>query len=233
MKYPNLNEEKRLWKQGVEWVIGLDEAGRGPLAGPVMAAAVSLVKPVPLKGIRDSKTLSEKQREYFYEKLTNHEHIRWAVSAISEQEIDKINILNATKLAMTKAILDLSAKLNGRPKTQNSMFLLIDGNFKIDASRLRQGSGRRHDEAGLWPGEVGEPKQHSIVKGDSRVFLLRQQGLLLKLRATGLCGKCTSNTPNTALTGTRAMAPASTLKIFRNLGLARFIAKAFFPFPSC
>ncbi|MGD0577031.1 MAG: hypothetical protein ABSA74_03090, partial [Candidatus Staskawiczbacteria bacterium] len=65
MKYPNLNEEKNLWKQGFKFVAGLDEAGRGPLAGPVVAAAVIILdyKKLKTKGINDAKKLSGKQRE--------------------------------------------------------------------------------------------------------------------------------------------------------------------------
>ena len=66
--YPNFSEEKKLWKRGYEYVIGLDEVGRGPLAGPVVAAAVvvrPIVRTIGLK-LNDSKKLSEKQREYFF-----------------------------------------------------------------------------------------------------------------------------------------------------------------------
>ena len=122
MRYPTFTEEKKLWKQGFEWVIGLDEAGRGPLAGPVVAAAVRLVKPVRLVGVRDSKTLSEKQREYLYANLTNHKDIYWAVGVVSEKEIDKMNILNATKLAMQNAVEGLCVE---------HAYILIDGNFRL------------------------------------------------------------------------------------------------------
>ena len=120
----NLNEEKRLWKQGYECVVGLDEAGRGPLAGPVVAGVVFLQKNsrINLK-INDSKKLSEKQRDFFYEKLTSHPDIQWGVGVVSEKVIDKINILEASKLAMLKAVKNLPAD-----------FLLLDGNFKINSN---------------------------------------------------------------------------------------------------
>jgi ribonuclease HII len=123
MKYPNVNEEKRLWKRGFKVVVGLDEVGRGPLAGPVVACAV-FIKPnskILLKGINDSKKLSEKQRENFYNILTNHKDIKWGIGMVSEKVIDKINILEATKLAMKKAVKNLNAD-----------FLILDGNFKIN-----------------------------------------------------------------------------------------------------
>jgi ribonuclease HII len=124
MKYPNLNEEKNLWKQGFKFVAGLDEAGRGPLAGPVVAAAVIILdyKKLKTKGINDAKKLSGKQREKIYKVLIKHPEIKWGVGIVSEKIIDRINILQATKLAMQKSIKNLKPD-----------FLLIDGNFKINS----------------------------------------------------------------------------------------------------
>src|SRR3989344_4759890 len=137
--YPNFSEEKKLWKRGYEFVAGLDEAGRGPLAGSVVASAFivrqnasRLFKKIK---INDSKKLSESQREYFYEILTSHEDVHWGVGIVSEKVIDKINILEATKLAMLKAIENLGLKQRdvgrpaGRPTSVPPDFLLIDGNF--------------------------------------------------------------------------------------------------------
>jgi ribonuclease HII len=122
MLYPNFNEEKSLHKKGFKCVVGLDEAGRGPLAGPVVAAAVCIKNNGDfLKGINDSKKLSEKQRENFYKILINHKDIEWGIGIVSEKVIDKINILEATKLAMKKSIKNL-----------NPDFLILDGNFKLN-----------------------------------------------------------------------------------------------------
>jgi ribonuclease HII len=122
MKYPNFSEEKKLWKNGFKFVAGLDEAGRGPLAGPVVAGAVVILKKINFAGINDSKKISEKQREEIYKILINHKHIKWGIGIVSEKVIDKINILEATKLAMQKAIKNLKAD-----------FLILDGNFKINS----------------------------------------------------------------------------------------------------
>lgn len=122
MKSPNLLEEKKCWKNGFNVVVGLDEVGRGPLAGPVVAGAVFLPKNFAvIKGITDSKKLSEKQREKFYNILINNKNIKWGIGIVSEKVIDKINILQATKLAMKKAIKNLQAD-----------YLLLDGSFKLD-----------------------------------------------------------------------------------------------------
>ena len=99
---PNLKEEKNLLKAGFQNIAGLDEVGRGPLAGPVVAAAVIILdyKKFKFKGINDSKKLTEKQREELYEVLTNSGNVKYGIGIVSEKIIDKINILQATKLAM-------------------------------------------------------------------------------------------------------------------------------------
>ncbi len=124
MIYPNFVEEKKLWKRGYRFVAGLDEAGRGPLAGPVVAAAVIILdyKKIKIKNVKDSKKMTPKAREEIYEILTNHPHIKWGIGIVSERLIDKINILEATKLAMKKSVKNLSPD-----------FLVIDGNFNINS----------------------------------------------------------------------------------------------------
>ena len=99
-------------------VCGVDEAGRGPLAGPVFAAAVILPEHVELAGLNDSKKLSEKRREALFEEITACA-LAYAVASASEQEIDTVNILNATYLAMNRAISALHPAAH---------FALIDGN---------------------------------------------------------------------------------------------------------
>jgi ribonuclease HII len=207
MKYPNLNEEKKLWKQGFEWVIGLDEAGRGPLAGPVVAAAVSLVKPIQLKGIRDSKTLSEKQREYFYEELTNHQHVRWAVAAISENEIDKINILNATKFAMYNATNNVLNKMDDRRKSEDTSYLLIDGNFKIKSEIL----------------------QRSIVKGDSKVFSIAAAGILAKVTRDRMMKELHQQYPEYGFDRHKGYGTRAHLANLAEFGPCKIHRKSFFP----
>ncbi len=116
---PNFIEEKKLWKKGYKRVACLDEVGRGCLAGPVMAAAVCAnLKFARLclnfkfaRRIRDSKKLSPKKREEFYKVLTKHPAIKWGLGRVSEKVIDKINILNAPKLAMVTAVVTLKSKI--------------------------------------------------------------------------------------------------------------------------
>ena len=110
--------EEQLHKDGFAVVCGVDEAGRGPLAGPVFAAACILPPEFDVSGINDSKKLTEKKREKLFEDITHSEAI-WAIGTASEQEIDEINILNATFLAMRRAVEGLRLKPD---------FVLIDGN---------------------------------------------------------------------------------------------------------
>lgn len=99
-------------------VCGIDEAGRGPLAGPVVAAAVILDPQKPIAGLNDSKRLSERKREQLAELVREHA-IAWAVAEASVEEIDRLNILHATFLAMQRAV----AALQVRPESA-----LVDGN---------------------------------------------------------------------------------------------------------
>lgn len=100
---------------------GIDEAGRGPLAGPVVAAAVIFRRRVPLSGLNDSKKVSPTLREVLFKQILSHSLV--GISAVSEQVIDRVNILQATRLAMREAVLAL-------PKTP--LLLLIDGKIRLD-----------------------------------------------------------------------------------------------------
>ena len=99
--------EKETWKQGIVFIAGIDEAGRGPLAGPVVAAAAILPKKIKIPQVNDSKQLSEKQRNDLKNLLLDIPGFRYAVSEIQSDEIDILNILKATHLAMRRAVLQL------------------------------------------------------------------------------------------------------------------------------
>ena len=113
--------EQDLQTQGVQAIAGVDEAGRGPLAGPVVAAAVILPFPCPIEGIRDSKKLSEKKREKLFELIQAQCHV--GVGCVSAEIIDQINILQAARLAMKQAVQALSMTPD---------ILLIDGPIRLD-----------------------------------------------------------------------------------------------------
>ena len=114
--------ENEFLQQGYQVICGVDEAGRGPLAGPVCAAAVILPPNTEIPGLNDSKKLSDKQRRELYP-IIKKQAIAYGIAFATEKEIDEINILQATFLAMERAV----AQLNSAPD-----LLLIDGNRKKD-----------------------------------------------------------------------------------------------------
>ncbi|MBO5179781.1 MAG: ribonuclease HII [Clostridia bacterium] len=118
--------EEDCFNRGIELVAGIDEAGRGPLAGPVVAAAVILPKHALIEGVNDSKKISEKKREKLYDDIINTA-IAWGVGIVDNNVIDEINILNATRMAMHNAIEALKVK----PE-----YILIDAEKKVDTNGI-------------------------------------------------------------------------------------------------
>ena len=136
-------------------VIGVDEAGRGPLAGPVVAAAVILKQySEELDEINDSKKLTEKKREKLYDIILNNFYV--AVGIASVEEIDKLNILNADFLAMRRALKDLE-KFH---EAKKDYIVLVDGNLKIKGY---------------------EGKQFPIVKGDAKSLSIAAASIIAKV----------------------------------------------------
>ena len=117
-----LEIEDKLYSEGYNFVCGVDEAGRGPLCGPVVAAAVILPKDEYIEGVNDSKKLTEKKREKLYDDIMK-KAVAVSIGISDVDVIEKVNILNATKLAMKQAIEKLSIKPD---------YVLIDGNQMID-----------------------------------------------------------------------------------------------------
>jgi ribonuclease HII len=130
MKHPRVNllTERTLWAQNIEHIAGVDEAGRGPLAGPVVAAAVIFPKEFILDGVDDSKKLSAKKREELFIMISQHA-MSIGVGIIDHNVIDRINILQATHAAMWRALENLAVKPD---------YVLVDGNsFNHDTLRFQ------------------------------------------------------------------------------------------------
>ena len=126
----NLKElEKDLHQKGFKNICGIDEAGRGPLAGPVVIASVIMPEDSMIEGVNDSKKVSEKKRELLYDKILE-EAISYSVAIIGQDVIDEINILNATKMAMREAVANLDPKPN---------FALVDAVYIEDLGIEQQG----------------------------------------------------------------------------------------------
>ena len=133
--------EEELYAQGAKLICGVDEAGRGPLAGPVCAAAVILPRGLEIEGLNDSKKLSEKKREELFEQI-KAKAIAYGIAFAEVEEIEEMNILNATFLAMRRA----AAQLECTPD-----IALVDGNrdpgLEIDTRLVVKGDSRCADIA--------------------------------------------------------------------------------------
>lgn len=144
------NFEHAAMEEGFSLICGVDEAGRGPLAGPVCAAAVILPPDLELEGLNDSKKLSEKRREALYP-LICEQALAYGIAFASEQEIDELNILQATFLAMRRAVGQLGLKPD---------LALVDGNREPD---------------------FGDIPVRTIIKGDSRSANIAAASILAKV----------------------------------------------------
>ncbi|MEI6832207.1 MAG: ribonuclease HII [Candidatus Omnitrophota bacterium] len=151
----NLRYERKLKAQGYDFIIGVDEAGRGPLAGPVVAAAVLLRSKKFDNRVDDSKKLSAKQREEAFFEI-KHKSI-FAIAVVGNKIVDRINILQATRLAMQKAISKLLKKLTLLERRK--AYVIIDGNMHFKLSLPYQ----------------------SIVKGDSKSLTISAASILAKV----------------------------------------------------
>lgn len=136
---------------GYKIVCGIDEAGRGPLAGPVYAAAVILPTGLEIEGLNDSKKLSEKKREQLFP-IICEKAIAYSIGIATEKEIDEINILNATFLAMKRAVEGLSVKPD---------YALVDGN--------------------RYPKISNDIKEEVVVKGDAKSMSIAAASILAKV----------------------------------------------------
>lgn len=149
--------EKQLRAEGISYIAGVDEVGRGPLAGPVVTAAVVLPAEFDVLGIDDSKKLSEKRREELYEIITE-KALAWGIGMADHQVIDEINILQATKQAMKQAVEEADRML--RERTGGSIERVL-----LDAVEL--------------PGL--QVPQESIIKGDAKVLAIAAASIVAKV----------------------------------------------------
>ena len=122
-----LKYEMHYWRSGFDYIAGVDEVGRGPLAGPVVSAAVILPEGITIPGVDDSKKISAKKREMLFPVITD-KAIAIGIGVINEEEIDEINILNATHKAMRVALSQLTIQPN---------IVMVDGN-EADIGKFKQ-----------------------------------------------------------------------------------------------
>ena len=142
--------EEELYSSGANLICGIDEAGRGPLAGPVVVGAVIMPRDSMIEGVNDSKKVSEKKREKLFDIITE-EAIAYGVGIIDQKEIDRINILNATKEGLTMAVKELNPKPD---------LIIVDALSKIDTE--------------------GIPYK-SIIKGDAKCYSIACASIIAKV----------------------------------------------------
>lgn len=153
-------QEKELREKGFNMICGIDEAGRGPLAGPVVVASVIMPEGSMIEGVNDSKKVSEKKREKLYEQIIE-EAVAYGVGIIDQNEIDRINILNATKEGLTLCIKELEKNLKEKNRgIEKPEIILVDALTKIDTDHI--------------------PYQ-SIIKGDAKSYSIAAASIIAKV----------------------------------------------------
>lgn len=152
--------ENELYQKGIQSIAGIDEAGRGPLAGPVVVACVIMPKDSMIEGVNDSKKISEKKREKLYEQIIE-EAVAYGVGIISQEEIDRINILNATKEGLTLAIKEMENDLKDKNRNiEKPDIILVDALTKIDTDHI---------------------PYKSIIKGDAKSYSIAAASIIAKV----------------------------------------------------
>jgi len=198
-----LRLEKKIFKDGFKRIGGIDEAGRGPLAGPVVAACLSIapsfrIKNKGLIGVNDSKLLSEKKREELFKMLMD-EDLEIGIGICSPRIIDKVNIFQATFLAMKKSI----EKLSSRPE-----YIILDGKFPIPKL------------------EIG---QRAIVKGDATVFLIAAASIIAKVTRDRLMRKYHGQFPGYGFERHKGYATRHHCRMIKRLGPCPIHRRTFSP----
>lgn len=185
----DLRMERVLWRRGARVVAGADEVGRGPLAGPVVAAAVVLPQGCDLPGVNDSKKLTEKQREAAYPRILAAA-LAWGLGVVEPAEIDRINIRNASFLATRKAIAALGAEW--QPQC-----LLLDGNALLPD----------------YPAA-----QRAVVGGDRKVLSVAAASVLAKVTRDRMAAEWDELYPGYGFAGHKGYATAAHYAALTRLG---------------
>jgi ribonuclease HII len=236
MIYPSSKEEIKLFKAGYKNIVGVDEVGRGALAGPVVAVAVMIKNPkyeirnskqilmfqtpnskrlkhwkieisnlfrisnlgFRISKLRDSKKLSPKKREEIYKLIIKNPNIEWGIGRVSEKIIDKINILEATRLAMKRAI----EKLKTKPD-----YLILDGTAKIDI----------------------KIPQKAIIKADEKVLSCAIASIIAKFERDEIMKKIHKKFPNYGFSKHKGYATELHKKMLKKYGPCEVHRNSFRP----
>lgn len=193
---PDLELETAVREKGYTAVCGVDEAGRGPLMGPVCAAAVILPENAELEGVNDSKKLSEKKREALFE-VIKEKAVAWSVAFASVEEIEEVNILNATYLAMNRAIEGLNIPAD---------YALIDGN------RV--------------PKDIKVPCE-TVVKGDAKSLSIAAASILAKVSRDRLILEYDKELPEYKFVDHKGYGTAAHIEAIKKYGPSKYHRPSF------
>lgn len=188
--------EEELRKKGFKYICGIDEAGRGPLAGPVVVASVIMPLDSMIEGVNDSKKVSEKKREKLYE-LILEEAISYGVGIVGQDEIDDINILNATKKGLTMSLHELTKKPD---------IIIVDALNHIDT--------------------LGIPYE-SIIKGDAKCYSIAAASIIAKVTRDRIMKEWDKVYPEYGFSKHKGYGTASHIAAIREYGPCQLHRKTF------
>ncbi len=188
--------ENKLYKDGIKYIAGIDEAGRGPLAGPVVIGCVIMKPDSFIEYVNDSKKISETKREMLYEKITS-EALAWSTGIIWQDEIDEINILNATKKALTLAIEGLKIKPDK---------ILVDALDKIDTKGI---------------------PYISVIKGDAKIYSISAASIIAKVTRDRIMQQYDEVYPGYGFSGHKGYGTAKHIQAIKDNGICPLHRKSF------
>lgn len=199
--------ERTLWNQGYRLVAGTDEAGRGPLAGPVVAACVILPRACDVSRLRDSKQLTPRRRRELAAEIAALAGVFLGLGVVSAAEIDRLNILQASLLAMKKAVETLAAGAGGCLPD----FLLVDGKFQVPLALPQQ----------------------ALVKGDSRSASIAAASIVAKVRRDRIMAEYHLHYPQYNFIRHQGYGTAEHLRLLREHGPCPIHRQSFKPVNHC
>lgn len=188
--------ETELHKKKIRYIAGIDEAGRGPLAGPVVIGVVIMKEESFIEGINDSKKISEKKREKLYDEITQ-EAVSWGIGIVDEKRIDEINILNATKEALTEAI----SKLEIKPE-----LILVDALEKINTLSI---------------------PYISVIKGDAKIYSISAASIIAKVTRDRIMKQYDKIYPNYGFAKHKGYGTSEHINAIKEFGLCPIHRKTF------
>ena len=188
--------DKEFFDMGMQYVCGIDEAGRGPLAGPVVVASVMLPKDSMIEGVNDSKKISESKREKLYDVILQ-EAISYGIGIIYQDEIDEINILQATKKGLHEAVANMEIKPN---------VILVDALTGIDT--------------------LGIPYK-SIIKGDAKSYSIGAASIIAKVTRDRIMREWDKVYPEYGFAGHKGYGTAKHIEAIKKYGLTPIHRKTF------